>query len=124
MQIGEEKKEGNRCQDLCSRWQEARSHGHQRNSNLSPSQVPNRNTWHSFTLSRSRYGSSVFSGKSATTSAIKTSSTATIRALSHLYIIRNTMLAPSTSTSNIISSGTALRMEQRGWNIVQACGKR
>src|SRR5216117_1819146 len=119
MQIGEEKKDGSQYQDLFLQWQEERSLIRQRSKGQLPYLPLNRNTWLSFTLSRSRYGFSVFSKKSATTSAIKTSSTPTIKARLHSHTIRNTTPVQSTSISNITSSETALKMERHSWNIVQ-----
>src|SRR5271169_2858911 len=119
MQIGEEKKEGNRSQDLLARLQAVQSPTLRRSKLPSLSPVQNRNTWPFSTPSRSRSGSSASSKKSATTSAIRTSSTATTRAPSHLHTIRNTTPAPNISTSNTTSSGTASKTDQQGWNIVQ-----
>src|SRR5437667_9144128 len=119
MQIGEEKKEGNQYQDLFSPWQAAQLPTLRRNKVQSPSPPPNRNTWLFSTLSRSKSGSTVFSKKSATTSAIKTSSTATTRVPSHSHKIRNNTPAPSISTSNNTASGTAVKMPQHRCHVHQ-----
>src|SRR5579859_3380866 len=119
MQIGEEKKDENRYQDLSLHWREERCLGHQRSKQRSPSPVQNRNTWLSSTHPRSKSGFTASSKKSATTSATKRPSTATIRVLSPSHTIRNTMHIQSISTSNTTSSGTALKMERHSWNTVQ-----
>src|SRR5271156_2652833 len=118
MQIGEEKKEGNQSQDLSARLQAVQSPILRRSKRQSPSPVQNRNTWLYFTRSRSKSGSSASSTNSATTSAIKTSSTATIKAPSYWPTTPNIMLARNTSTSSITSSGTALKMEGLVWSTV------
>src|SRR5277367_6406977 len=112
MQIGEEKKDGSRSQDLFLHWQAAQSSIHQRSKAQSPSPAPNRNTWHSSTPSRSRSGSSASSKKSAMTSTIRMSSTATTKALSPLRTIPSTMHVQNISTSNIISSETVSKTVQ------------
>src|SRR5579859_1962256 len=119
MQIGEEKKDGDQYQDLSLHWREERCLGHQRSKRWLPSPAQNRNTWLSSTHSRSKSGFTASSKKSATTSATKIPSTATIRVLSPLHTIRNTMHVQSISISNTTSSGTALKMERHGWNTVQ-----
>src|SRR5579859_5747935 len=118
MQIGEEKKEGNRYQDLSPPWQEEQSPTRRRSKARSPSPLRNRNTWLSSIHSRSKSGSSAFSEKSVTTSAIKTSFTATIKAQSPSHIIRSTTLVRNISTSNTTSLETASKMEQHVWNTV------
>src|SRR5579859_440228 len=119
MQIGEEKKEGNQYQDLSPPWQEEQSPTRRRSKARSPFPLRNQNTWLSSTHSRSKSGSSAFSEKSVTASAIKTSFIATIKAQSPLHTIRSTTLVRNISTSNTTSSGTALKMKQHNWNIVQ-----
>src|SRR5579859_907531 len=119
MQIGEEKKDENQYQDLLQLSQGDQSPTRQRSKAQSLSPVRNRNTWPFFTHSRSKFGSSAFSEKSVTTSAIKTSFIATIKAQSPSHTIRSTTLVRNISTSNTTSSGTALKMERHDWNIVQ-----
>src|SRR5271167_1976416 len=119
MLTGEEKKDGNRSQDSCSPWQGDQSLTRQRSKARSLSPPLNRNTWLSSTRSRSKSGSSAFSVNSATTSTMRTSSIATIKALSPLLTIQNTMLVRNTSTFNITSSGIVLKTEGLVWNIVQ-----
>src|SRR5438105_10505898 len=99
MQIGEERKEGNRFQDLSALSQAAQSPTRRRNKALSHSLPQNLSTWHYFTCSRSKSGSCVSSEKSATTSATRTSFIVTIKVLSHLPTIQNTTLVQSISTS-------------------------
>src|SRR5579859_6212752 len=118
MQIGEEKKDGNQYQDSSLLWRAAQSLTHRRSKARSHSPVRNRNTWPFFTHSRSKSGSSAFSEKSVTTSAIKTSFTATIKAQSPSHIIRSTTLVRNISTSNTTSLETASKMEQHVWNTV------
>src|SRR5579859_1185192 len=118
MQIGEEK-DGNQYQDSSLLWRAAQSLTHRRSKARSHSPVRNRNTWLSFTPSRSRSGSSAFSANSVTASAIKTSFIATTKAHSLSHTIRSTTLVRNISTSNTTSSGTALKMERHDWNIAQ-----
>src|SRR5271155_4525584 len=118
MQIGEEKKEENRSQDLSARLQAVQSPILRKSKGQSPSPVQNRNTWLSSTPSRSRSGSSASSEKLATTLTTKTSFIATTKAPSLSHTIQNTTLVQSTSTSNITSFETVLRMDQLDWNIV------
>ena len=47
-QVGERKKEGDQSLDMSSRWQEEQFHGVRKNKALSPSQVWNQSTWHSY----------------------------------------------------------------------------
>src|SRR5271170_3648113 len=119
MRIGEEKKDGNQYQDSFSPWREAQLHIPRRNKAQSPSQGWNPSTWPSSMPSKSKFGSSTFSEKLATTSAIKISYIVTTKASLHWHTIRNSTLVQNTLTSNITSSGIALKMERHSWNIVQ-----
>src|SRR5271170_7347682 len=119
MQTGEEKKEENQYQDLSQRLQVDRSLTHQRSKARSPSLARNRNTWLSSTLSRSSSGSTASSKKSATTSMIRTPSIATIKAPLPSPTSTNIEHVKTISTSNITSSGTALKMERCDENIAQ-----
>src|SRR5579859_8060835 len=119
MRVGEEKKDGNRYQDSSLLWRAAQSLTHRRSKARSHSPVWNRNTWLSFKPSRSRSGSTAFSEKLVTTSAIKMSFTATIKAQSPSHIIRSTTLVRNISTSNTTSLETVAKMEQHVWNTVR-----
>src|SRR5436305_12994784 len=119
MPIGEPKKEENQYQDSFLQSPEGRLHGPRRNKALSRFPARNRSIWRYSTLSKSLSGSSDYSRNSDTTLATKTPFTPTVKVLLRLPRTLSITQGQSTSIFNTTSSGTAWKMEDCDWNIVQ-----